>query len=430
MLGIFNTNNIYDSKTKEYFKEVVSDYASENYRSANVVLYSVAICDLLFKLKELSEIYDDKASKAILKVVDESISDIENPKEKWESVLIEEVYKSTSILDRKAYEDLLYLKKYRNLSAHPSLDSNYELVSITQENTANNIRNTLNNILTKSPLLSKKSFDLITNELDKNRYMFQNNQHALSNFLNNTYYSKMDNTTRKELYKIFWKFCFNKPDDECALRNLTVNRKALFLLHVLIDDIEVYIADSKLCSQVSDNKECLESLCYFLAEYPLFYNKLSETTKHNLKNTKNYALLSWFATESIEEHIDELLSKDFYVSYSSEAIEVAEKKFLENGYRTKFLDFTIKWFGLTPTFNGYDTADYRFNVGIRPNLKNYSKEQFNLLMEYMNNNNQIYGRSHAKHANAQVIKSIQEKYPDEFDYAVFENIDYIKDLVD
>ena len=82
MLGIFNTNNIYDSKTKEYFKEVVSDYASENYRSANVVLYSVAICDLLFKLKELSEIYDDKASKAILKVVDESISDIENPKEK------------------------------------------------------------------------------------------------------------------------------------------------------------------------------------------------------------------------------------------------------------------------------------------------------------------------------------------------------------
>ena len=43
-------DDIYFSKTREYFKEVLSSYANGNYRSAIVMLYSIAICDILYKL--------------------------------------------------------------------------------------------------------------------------------------------------------------------------------------------------------------------------------------------------------------------------------------------------------------------------------------------------------------------------------------------
>ena len=48
-------DEIYFSKTREYFQEVISSYSIGNYRSATVMLYSVAVCDILFKLNELKD---------------------------------------------------------------------------------------------------------------------------------------------------------------------------------------------------------------------------------------------------------------------------------------------------------------------------------------------------------------------------------------
>lgn len=38
---------IHYGKTKEYFGEVLSSYHNENYRSAVVMLWSVAVCDIV-----------------------------------------------------------------------------------------------------------------------------------------------------------------------------------------------------------------------------------------------------------------------------------------------------------------------------------------------------------------------------------------------
>lgn len=65
------TDGIYFSKTKEYFKEVVSSYINGNYRSATVMLYSVAICDILFKLQELKDMYNDSVATRILQKIEQ-----------------------------------------------------------------------------------------------------------------------------------------------------------------------------------------------------------------------------------------------------------------------------------------------------------------------------------------------------------------------
>ena len=63
--------NIYFPKTREYFKEVISSYSNGNYRSAIVMLYSVVICDMLFKLKELKDMYNDTVASSLLAFYEE-----------------------------------------------------------------------------------------------------------------------------------------------------------------------------------------------------------------------------------------------------------------------------------------------------------------------------------------------------------------------
>lgn len=66
MIYIPEVDDIYFQKTREYFDELLSSYANGNYRSAVVMLYSVAICDLLFKLQELADMYNDTVAVNIL----------------------------------------------------------------------------------------------------------------------------------------------------------------------------------------------------------------------------------------------------------------------------------------------------------------------------------------------------------------------------
>lgn len=60
------SERIQNPHTAEYFAEVLSCYYSGNMRSAVVMLYSTVICDLIYKLEELCEIYGDEGAKNIL----------------------------------------------------------------------------------------------------------------------------------------------------------------------------------------------------------------------------------------------------------------------------------------------------------------------------------------------------------------------------
>ena len=43
-------SQIFDARSREYFSEVLSCYTAGKYRSAVVMLRSVVVCDLLFKI--------------------------------------------------------------------------------------------------------------------------------------------------------------------------------------------------------------------------------------------------------------------------------------------------------------------------------------------------------------------------------------------
>lgn len=122
------TDNIHFGKTKGYFQEVLSSYNNRNYRSSVVMLWSVAICDIVYKLQQLIDLYDDAAAKEILQDVTK-IQDRDPKSSAWELKLLNDVRDKTYLLDSSEFEDLIYLQKQRHLSAHPVLNSDRELHS-------------------------------------------------------------------------------------------------------------------------------------------------------------------------------------------------------------------------------------------------------------------------------------------------------------
>ena len=156
----FFAEKIHYGKTKGYFQEVLSSYQNRNYRSAVVMLWSVAVCDIVYKLQNLVDLYDDKDAKSIL----DNVTALQNndPKSSaWEIKLIEDTYNKTNLLDSLEYENLRYLQKQRHLSAHPILNSNRELHEPNKETVRALIRNTLEGLLIKPPFYTQN----ITDEL-------------------------------------------------------------------------------------------------------------------------------------------------------------------------------------------------------------------------------------------------------------------------
>ena len=88
---------IHYGKTKKYFEEVLSSYQNENYRSAVVMLWSVAVCDIVFKLQSLIDLYGDASAKEILDELS-AIQDASPTSASWEVKLIEDVHSSVVTL--------------------------------------------------------------------------------------------------------------------------------------------------------------------------------------------------------------------------------------------------------------------------------------------------------------------------------------------
>ncbi|HEY3431390.1 MAG TPA: hypothetical protein VGK09_02470 [Rhodocyclaceae bacterium] len=85
---------IFDARSKEYFSEVLSCYSAGNHRSAVVMLWSVMVCDLLFKLQHLVDLYGDAKANSILAEIGQMQQDNERSPV-WETKLVESVAEQT-----------------------------------------------------------------------------------------------------------------------------------------------------------------------------------------------------------------------------------------------------------------------------------------------------------------------------------------------
>jgi hypothetical protein len=416
---------IIDTRTKGYFSEVLSSYMAGNYRSAVVMLWSVVICDLLFKLHALVEYYDDQPAKEIL----DRINKGSERSSQWESELIKLVADKTQLLSLIDKENLEYLQQQRHLSAHPVINDDYQLHRPNRETVSALIRNALDGLLTKAPLLSQKIIDNLVCDLEVISELFID-ENNLKTYLNKKYFSHFTPKIREKIFKALWKFVFRLEDSLCS-KNRDINYKALCLLYQQNKEhLSKQIGENKeFFSSISESNEPIIYLIRFLAKNTGLYSELFEPTQIIIREfiEKNISkepdcCLAWFVFNDLKEYKNWLIHKidNEYISINHNTW-IRMREIFDSEESIKILiELANRYYACSGSFN---TADKRFNEAIRDNLDIYNLETLVDLIEKIETNNQTYGRWQASHDHKLIRNRVIEFEPNfNFnDYPQFNN---------
>ncbi len=419
-------DDIYFPKTKEYFQEVISSYSIGNYRSATVMLYSVAICDILFKLQELKDMYNDTVAEEILKEVEKSRSEYDNKaKSKWEKELIDNVYKKTELLDLEAVTNLNHLYDHRNFSAHPALNENYDLIAPSKETTIANIKNILNDILVKPPIFIKNIVNTLSEDLKEKNKLYEHEYGKLAIYLNNKYFIKMSKTMKLATLKAFWKFCFCLPDNEDCMNNLAINRKALrILISTFQSDAIDYIKQNNNFFGLANDENCQMNLVILLSHFPMIYDELNSDTQLQIDTIvnrfSNAMAIAWFKYKIPNKHFEKLKTVNG-LRLEPSALKHMIEHYLNIGEHSQLIDFFIEYYRQSYS---YDSADERFEFAIEPLLDKLSAKQFEQLITVTNSNRQIWDRGLSYSSNNKIMRFAKDVLPTDFKYSKYTHFIY------
>ncbi|QJR82154.1 hypothetical protein CA267_016050 [Alteromonas pelagimontana] len=418
---------IHFGKTKEYFEEVLSSYQIGSYRSSVVMLWAVAITDIIYKLQYLVDLYADPSAKEILEDV-RNIQDEDSRSSSWELGVIENVLKKTNFIDTADYENLRYLQKQRHLCAHPVLKENLDLHKPNKETVRSLIRNTLEGLLIKPPFYTQKVITEILEDLDEAKEAL-NTKAKIKTYLESRYLNRMSEDVEFALYKSLWKLTFKLDNDKCnenrmvnigVIRLITDRHKTR--LNALID------ADKDYYSNIAGAGQPLDYLLHYLSMnetiYPLLTEDAKLKVKHASESTDVGKTCGWFVRGSLENHYEYLVnwiegenSPKFTQYQWKYVLELSDSEEWEDCY-AKLISC---YYGVSVD---YDAADLRFTQHLMPNLKHFkNQDTAEFLLNKIEANNQIYRRNRASCDHKKVRESFERFLTDEFDYSVYPHFD-------
>ncbi len=396
---------IYSPDTKSYFEEVIASYNSGCYRACTVVLYIVVLTDLILKLKEMVEVYNDQdASKILEKVKKEQENNPTNPS--WEKTLIDEISTKTSLLNKVELQHLIYLKSMRNASAHPIISESFQLSEINQETATCLIRNMVDSILSKPPYLTKKSiFDELLSDIHRFSKEARGRDETI-HFVNEKYLSRLKN---KELIRVFeslWKLVFKVNSEEC-IENRDYNFSVL--VNLLQEKYDLLIERIELDKQKYNQMLSIENvrlLMYLVEEFPELYHddilnfaSKSMLLKHVEENFDDFCFLT-ILTPEILDHLNKITVKfkdllknkssfEILIYFSFYGMYHAVKRAVLKGYSKEACTHVINIFDISNDFN---LSDMLFSNLVKPSLEYFDKEKAEELIKVINQNPNIYQR--------------------------------------
>ncbi|MFQ2012993.1 hypothetical protein ACK336_07075 [Aeromonas veronii] len=427
-------NKIYDRRTRKYFEEVYKGYANGCYRSATVMLWSVVVCDIIFKLQELRDLHNDiTAEKILIEIEALQKSDPYSPK--WERELIKIVFDRTQLLDTASNHKITLIQEHRHLSAHPVISDEDTLFEPTQEMIRSDIRNSIEVILSKPPFMSQKIMSTFLSDLEKVKDLFPSDT-ALHKYIESKYLKALNKDVLVKIFKGLWKFSFRSEDDK-PIENRDINTRVMKLIFdkerpTMIDAIK---SEPAYYSNISKDSGAIKALIEFIFMEKEIYNALDDSAKELiktiLKDNLSYFGVAFFISESPEEHVKKLtkwISDNYHKMYGDKGHFLNEKhlkKFnavcQEFSLDTELLDFGIACFISSADF---ERADLYFDRYIDKNLERYSKEQLKTLLDGANKNNQCYWRGRSRNGNdsVRILKIAKEKFDDGFDFSIYGNL--------
>lgn len=405
---------IQNMNTKEYFIEVYQTFVNENYRSSLVMLYSVLICDLIYKLRDLRDLYNDSKAKKILDEI-ETIQNANPKSPDWETKLIEFIGNRMTLLEPSDIVAIESLQKYRHLSAHPVLTNSDLLYSPNKDTVRSLIRNILTGVLINPPFFSNKIFDTFLNDLSDIKDKITDSD-GLKKYLTSRYLNRLKDTDLKKLFRSQWKIVFIS-EDILANENRSINYKALkiILAHNEPLCLELIENESNYYSNITKDQS-LNQIALLLSHYPSIFKKLENSLQQllsdHINKDDNLRLVTWFLQGSLKQHWKYLETADLEY-LKEEYIQFLKKLAEQNACLNNYIDFIIDYFGNS---NSFDTTQSRYENALTTILEDINLEQLKKLLKISNENSQIYHRIGMPHKLKRIVSERFEGEIEESDY--------------
>ena len=400
-------HEIPDPKTRTLFNEILSSYQQGNFRSAIVMLWSVVIADLLFKLKFLENAYHNDKARGILRYIQKKQEERPTGSE-WECDLVNKAYEELKFISLYEKENLDYLHAQRNACAHPVLTSDNLLLVPNRDTTRALIRNALEAVLLKTPLLHKELVSSFVRDIADNSERLGGYEN-LRNYINNKYRPNINEYGAVQLYRALWRFVFEPRTPE-EFENLEINFLALGIILEFFEKACIKnMEDDNNRYQIIPTR--MASFIDFVIKYPKAYNIINQSIKDLIKADVGQNIDKYFQCDFLsinyEKHLDSVINKikETKTSVSQTVLMSAYEKVREFDLLDKYFHICIYNYCVSQSFN---QADYCFAVFIKPYLSKFTLEDIKLLISESNQNDQTYYRRSAYADHYMVVERFYE----------------------
>lgn len=342
--------NIKSEQSKNYFREVVSSYENGNYRSAIVVLYTICLSDLLYKLKEVADVDEDEKAKNIITEVMQKQKEGKN----WEVELAAQMHNKAHLLDETSWKLLNHMREMRNACAHPSYDNDWNLIQPSQEQVLSQMRFALDSILLKPAFYIDDVVDKLSNDLaEKKAYLLYSD--TFDKYIKRRYLKHLSNELFVRVFGSFWKFVFRLDNNDCNA-NRDINSLLLDLMYKEREDvINTYIDKNPDKFTIEDQHRFWRQAHIFFSKNPSLYGHLSEITRKmhesNLSQVSNGSLLRWYLHGGKIEHINYLINKEYWESPSNADYSTFIRAYYEDGLAPLACQYLILAMWQASSFN-------------------------------------------------------------------------------
>lgn len=414
-------------RTKEYFREVMSSYAIGNYRSAVASLYTIVISDLVFKLKDQVERENDEGANQILRAVEDERNKDETSS-KWETMLVDKIFKETKLLELRDKAAIEHLKKQRNLSSHPNILDTEDNILFTphKEDVRAHIRSMLEGILTKSSAHTEKLVNTIIEFRIPELYERSDGDSDYERRFTNRYLKDLNEKAISSLFKKLWKFTFRLVDDDCN-KNRDVNARTLQLITSLYNDIahRCISSEPSFYSNVTINvNEPLIKLMDFFNSNPRMFKLLDKDIQKDIEKSikinPEYYISSVFLSGAIEQHLinaTEYLKGQVITIPCLRTYEVLTK---ELDKPNLFVKLVFKYYSQS---NNYVDGYSRFHMVERlVPLESLNETEYHDLLKIMNSNSDIYNEMDRPLIVAKIQKAAELKLGKKLDMSSYSRL--------
>lgn len=413
------SEDIHYGKTKEYFLEVLSSYQNRNFRSAVVMLWSVAVCDIIYKLQHLIDLYDDASAKKILRELT-AMQELDEKSPAWEIKLVMDVHSNTHLLDSSEFENLKFLQKQRHLSAHPVLNSERELHAPNKETVRSLLRNTLEGVLIKPPFYSQRITDELLEDIAESQAVL-NNAAKVKRYIESRYLGRTTPEVELSIFRSLWKLVFILDNNDCE-KNRIVNLHVLEVLAsrnstVLSDYID---GDKDYFSNIASSGQPLEFIVYFLAKNSHLFSHLTDDAKlkveHSIQTNDVGKTMGWFVKDHLAEHASDIVAwieSDDQPSFTPTLLDALLEISDTDEWQELFFGILTSYYTGSGSF---DLADTRYQVAIPKYIGMFSKSALITLADKIESNNQCWGRGSARQDYEVIKRRIDDLFEEDFDY--------------